>query len=169
MMSLLIVILAITLSALVVFGGVSYFSHDFGIRTEASTILKANYETIVSGIMNYRTVNNGMMPETIDLIAGYLPFGKIPQFPRYNVSSQPYLWKIEGDYVCLYRTAANPVVLGIDAGLSSFITSLAKSRSIKIGQTCVRAVNEDATTESVDFKMSYLDKKSEIAFAFKVN
>jgi hypothetical protein len=108
MMSLLIVILAITLSALVVFGGVSYFSHDFGVRTETSTVLKANYETIISGIMNYRTVNNGVMPQTIDLIVGYLPYGKIPQFPRYNASSQPYLWKIEGNYVCLYRTATNP-------------------------------------------------------------
>lgn len=169
MMSLLIVILAITLSAIVVFGGVSYFSHDLGIRTETAAVVKANYETIVSAIVNYRTVNNGRMPAAFDDLVGYLPNGKTPIFPKYKISDQPYLWKLEGRYLCLYRAAGNPIAMGIDAGISNFVNSLSRYHTIKIGPTCARAVSEELTTENVGFNTSYLDKRSEVAFAFKVN
>lgn len=169
MMALIVVVMAIALSALVVFGGVSYYSHDIGVRTETAAVVRANYEALVSGVLNYKSVNNGLMPENIEQLAGFLPNGKIPQFPKYSRDVQPYQWKIEGDHLCLYRTPSNQINVGIDRGIWTFADALSRSQTIKVDANCVDAAHGTATTESVGFNYPYLASRPSIALVFKVN
>lgn len=169
MMALLVVVMAIALSAVVVFGGVSYFSHDLGMRTETAAVVKANYETLVSGVLNYKSVNNGLMPATMEQLSGFLPNGRVPQFPKFSRDAQPYQWKIEEGYLCLYRSPSNQIYTGIDSGVWSFIDSLSRSQSIKVDTNCVDAVHGMATTETVGFNRGYLATRASVALGIKVN
>lgn len=171
MMALIVVVIAIMLSALVVFGGVSYFSHDLGLRTETATVVRANYEMLNTGLSNYQMANNGLSPDTLDRLAGYLPHGSVPVFPKYPPSAQPFHWKIESGDLCLYRTSSDQIVLGVDRGVWTFIEAIGRSEvvKIKVGSNCLTASQGSDTTVSVLFDYPYLASRANIAFVFGKN
>lgn len=171
MMALIIVVIAIMLSALVVFGGVSYYSHDIGLRTEISGVTRAHYEMLNTGLSNYQMANNGVSPDTLDRLVGYLPNGVVPVFPKYGPSAQPFHWKIENGDLCFYRTSTDPIMIGVDRGVWTFIESMGRSQvvPIRVGTNCVTASQGSDTTISVSFDYAYLASRPNIAFVFGKN
>lgn len=169
MMSLIIVVISIALTAMFFFSGISYFGSDLNVKVEMSHIVNAHYETMVMALNNYRLTNHGMMPSDANELDVYLPGGKKPQFPKFDSSSQPYEWSVNGDYLCLFRTTSNEKYAGVDKGVHSFIVNHSKQSDVKVSSNCSTAVSGSTTTKNIDFTEDYIIARNAIAFAFKVN
>lgn len=97
MMHILYAVIAIALTCLVAFGGVSYIHSEAPVRAVASRGLTGQYEAILLGVSSYRTENNGLMPQSIESFSGFLPNGAIPSF---GTASQGFEWsmaKLDGE------------------------------------------------------------------------
>lgn len=107
MMHILFAVIAIALTCLVTFGGVSYIKTDMPARAVTSRGLVAQYEALMSGVVSYRSVNNGITPDSVEKFEGFLPGGEIPNF---GSSDNGYGWtlsKPEGEtspVICLSVT-----------------------------------------------------------------
>ncbi len=137
-MNIIYVVMAISLTCLVAFGGISYINPDAPIRAVASRGLVAQYEAIHSGIVAYRSSNNGITPDAIALFKGFLPQGDIPSFgPAYN----GYGWSMsvpQGEtrpVICL--TVNDSSEAKIQSSLA-FATEIERRSSAKVslGGTC---------------------------------
>jgi hypothetical protein len=110
MMHIIYAVIAIALTCLVTFGGVSYMRADAPIRAVASRGLTGQYEALLLGISAYRTANNGVTPKDVASFSGFLPNGTIPSF---GVASEGFTWSVERP-----EGAVNPVVcLKVDTTL----------------------------------------------------
>jgi hypothetical protein len=92
MMHILYAVIAIALTCLVTFGGVSYMRADAPVRAVASRGLTGQYEALLLGISAYRNVNNGIMPKDINSFSGFLPNGDIPSF---GTAAEGFKWTVE--------------------------------------------------------------------------
>jgi hypothetical protein len=92
MMHILYAVIAIALTCLVTFGGVSYIHSEAPVRAVASRALTGQYEAILLGVSSYRNENNGVVPQSIEAFSGFLPNGAIPSF---GTSSQGFEWSME--------------------------------------------------------------------------
>lgn len=127
MMQLILTVMGIGLAALLAVGGINYFSPDIGLRVEVAQALRTQYDAITSAAVSYRTANNGFVPRSVDSLKGFLPNGKVPEFPR---GLQPFEWTIDkpinGDVrgLCLTRTSQD-VAKGALEGVISFASERA--------------------------------------------
>ncbi|MCS4089865.1 hypothetical protein [Rhizobium sp. BK176] len=97
MMHILYAVIAIALTCLVTFGGVSYIHSEAPVRAVASRALTGQYEAILLGVSSYRTENNGIAPQSIEAFSGFLPNGAVPSF---GAPSQGFDWsmaKLDGE------------------------------------------------------------------------
>lgn len=92
MMHILYAVIAIALTCLVTFGGVSYMRAEAPIRAVASRGLTGQYEALLLGISAYRNVNNGITPKDVDNFSGFLPNGAVPSF---GTASEGFNWTVE--------------------------------------------------------------------------
>jgi len=133
MMQLLLTVMAIGLAALLAVGGINYFSTDIGVRVEMSQALRAQHDAIAGAVSSYRTANNGFVPRSVDTLKGYLPEGKVPEFPK---GHKPFLWTIDksptGDVrgLCLTRTHGEA-----SRGMLEGVISFAKDRAARFPGT----------------------------------
>ncbi|MBY3433139.1 hypothetical protein HFN89_02950 [Rhizobium laguerreae] len=91
MMHILYAVIAIALTCLVTFGGISYISAEAPVRAVASRGLTSQYEALLLGISAYRNENNGIAPRTIESFSGFLPNGNIPSF---GTAEQGFEWSV---------------------------------------------------------------------------
>ncbi|MCZ7861607.1 hypothetical protein O9X98_09355 [Agrobacterium salinitolerans] len=92
MMHILYAVIAIALTCLVTFGGVSYMRAEAPIRAVASRGLTGQYEALLLGISAYRNVNNGITPKDLDSFSGFLPNGGVPSF---GSASEGFVWTVQ--------------------------------------------------------------------------
>ncbi|MDW9478740.1 hypothetical protein GOB57_08485 [Sinorhizobium meliloti] len=92
MMHILYAVIAIALTCLVTFGGVSYMRAEAPVRAVASRGLMGQYEALLLGISAYRNANNGISPKNLDSFSGFLPNGSVPSF---GTASEGYDWTVE--------------------------------------------------------------------------
>lgn len=140
MMHILYAVIAIALTCLVTFGGVSYMRAEAPIRAVASRGLTGQYEALLLGISAYRNVNNGITPKDLDSFSGFLPNGGVPSF---GTASEGFNWTVQTP-----ETGTSPVLcLEIDTKLDVRFDSAAMfarealrrggSRvSVSIGDAC---------------------------------
>lgn len=168
MFQLVTVVIAITLSAFVVIGGISYFNSDTGVRLQVQQTLGSHLEGLGAAIGSYRSANNGFLPssdiDSIAVIAGNLPSGKIP-----TVSQDDKLkWKLQGGNLCLERLQANDMNSAVKAGTTMFVAAASRERpagSVKVGRSCTdgQAVVWNASSNASD-----LEKDNIIAVIFEL-
>lgn len=91
MMHIIYAVIAIALTCLATFGGVSYMRAEAPTRVVSSRGLMGQYEAILTGIASYRNANNGIYPDSLERFAGYLPNGTIPSF---GTAAEGYEWEI---------------------------------------------------------------------------
>lgn len=92
MMHILYAVIAIALTCLVTFGGVSYMRAEAPIRALASRGLTGQYEALLLGISSYRNANNGITPKDFDSFSGFLPNGDVPSF---GTAAEGFKWTVE--------------------------------------------------------------------------
>jgi hypothetical protein len=112
MMNILYAVIAIALTCLVTFGGVSYMNADAPVRAVASRGLMGQYEAILLGVSAYRSENNGISPSSIDSFSGFLPNGYIPSF---GTASEGFTWTIERPSAALMSV----LCLRVDASMEA--------------------------------------------------
>lgn len=165
MFQLVTVVIAITLSAFVVIGGISYFNSDTGVRLQVQQSLNSQLEGISAAIGSYRSENNGFLPSSnIEAIAGNLPGGNIPKLSQ----DENLNWKLQGGNLCLERLNAGDMNDAVKAGITMFVANASRGRSaglIKVGSSCTdtKAVVWDANSNAAD-----LVKNNTVAIIFKL-
>lgn len=92
MMHIIYAVIAVALTVLVTFGGVSYMRADAPVRIITSRGLVGQYEAILLGVSAYRSENNGLTPKNLESFSGYLPNGKVPSF---GIASEGFDWTLE--------------------------------------------------------------------------
>jgi hypothetical protein len=166
MFQLVTVVIAITLSAFVVIGGISYFNSDTGVRLQVQQSLNSQLEGISAAIGSYRSENNGFLPSSnIEVIAGNLPGGRIPKLSQDDGLN----WRLEGGNLCLERLNASTMNAAVKAGTTMFVTNASRGRSaglIKVGSSCT-----DTNATVWDAKVSNaadLVKNNTVAIIFEL-
>ena len=165
MFQLVTVVIAITLSAFVVIGGISYFNSDTGVRLQVQQTLTSQLEGISAAIGSYRSENNGFLPSSnIDAIAGNLPGGRIPKLSQ----DEGLTWKLQGGNLCLERLNASSMNDAVKAGTAMFVANANRGRAaglIKVGSSCsdINAVVWDANSNA-----AALVKNNTVAIIFKL-
>jgi hypothetical protein len=166
MFQLITVVIAITLSAFVIIGGISYFNSDTGVRLQVQQTLASQLEGLSAAIGSYKSANNGFLPSSnIDAIAGNLPGGKIPKISQ----DEQLKWKIEGRNLCLERLNANNMNAAVRAGTTMFVSAASRARpegSVKVGNSCG---DKNATVWNSSSNSSDLQKNNTIAVIFELN
>ncbi|TLX16875.1 hypothetical protein [Rhizobium sp. MHM7A] len=165
MFQLVTVVIAITLSAFVVIGGISYFNSDTGVRLQVQQSLNSQLEGIAAAIGSYRSENNGFLPSSnIDAIAGNLPGGKIPTLSQ----DDELKWKLQGGNLCLERLNSSDMNTAVKAGTTMFVSAASRARpagTVKVGSSCTdsQAFVWDASSNAAD-----LEKNNTIAVIFEL-
>lgn len=93
MASLVIVVLAIVLTALLVAGGASHFDLGFVSRVLVTNDLRVAKDTIMIAVSNYKMTHRGTLPPVMNFgaeIAKYMPRGIYP--PRMPPGAQEFTW-----------------------------------------------------------------------------
>lgn len=142
MAQLVMTVLAVALAALLMAGGVTYFSSDTGTRIETVNSLRAQHSAIMGALSSYRLANNGHVPGSIGSFSGYMPEGEVPAFPR---GDGIVSWKMSSILqgtdrrmvLCLER-GPSPAGSGIGSGIAAFVNETAKRYpgEVRIGASC---------------------------------
>ena len=128
--------MAIALLALVTFGGANYLNNDKPVKIKVSYGLQSQYEAISTGIANYRSSNNGLMPSSIDQFKGFLYNGEVPSFAGEFVGV--FNWTAEinsGETVVCVELNTNKNIL-IEAFMSFAKEADKKGATPIIGNSC---------------------------------
>jgi hypothetical protein len=140
MMHILYAVIAIALTCLVTFGGVSYIRAEAPVRAVASRSLTGQYEAILLGITAYRNENNGIAPHNMNSFSGFLPNGSVPSF---GTASEGFDWslvKIDGDQspiLCLTIDTAQAARFDAAATFARETHRRGGGRvHVSIGETC---------------------------------
>lgn len=140
MMQLVLTVMAIGLAALLVAGGINYFSTDIGVRVEVAQALRAQHDSISAAVSTYRSANNGFVHHDIARLKPYLPGNEIPGFPRKN---QPLSWSVlkNGDKyeaLCLSKDAGAELGRAAAEGFATFASDHARKlpNKVRIGNAC---------------------------------
>lgn len=127
MMQLVLTVMGIALAALLAVGGINYFSTDIGLRVEVSQGLRAQHDALAAAISNYGIANNGYVPVAIERLKGFLPDGKVPEFPRLP---KAFTWSISKSqdgskhWLCLAANGVSSPSRAAREGVASFVRDL---------------------------------------------
>jgi hypothetical protein len=155
MMHILYAVIAIALTCLVTFGGVSYIRAEAPVRAVASRGLTSQYEALLLGISAYRNENNGITPRTIESFSGFLPNGSIPTF---GTASEGFDWSFErlqgeqSPVLCLKIDDAKDTRFGSAAMFAREVLRRGSGRvSVVVGEACGEGqAFDDASKPSSD-------------------
>lgn len=165
MFQLLTVVIAITLSAFVIIGGLSYFSSDTGVKLQVQQALNSQLEGISAAIVTYRSLNNGFLPSSnIEAIAGNLPGGKVPKIAQ----DEMLIWKLQDGNLCLERINAGHMNNAVKVGTAMFAAAASRSRpsgTVKVGSNCA---DNDAVAWSLSNNAEDVVKDNTIAIIFEL-
>jgi hypothetical protein len=151
MMHIIYAVMAIALICLVTFGGVSYINPDAPTRAVASRGLVAQYEAIHSGITSYRSVNNGITPDSIELFKGFLPHGGVPSFGAADEGFRWTLRKVENEdlpVLCLEVSTQDEAKLGAALNFAREIERRT-SADISMGASCGQGAHFEEAVAAV--------------------
>lgn len=136
MFQLVIVVVAITLTAIVVVGGVSYFNKDTGVKLQVQQTLAGQLEGLGAAVYSYKSANGGFIPANdIDEIASMLPGGKRPVIGQ----DEELRWQLGNGKLCLERVEEDEMNTAVKAGVFMFAQAAARSRpdgTVKVGSSC---------------------------------
>jgi hypothetical protein len=165
MFQLVTVLIAITLSAFVIIGGLSYFNSDTGVRLQVQQALDSQLEGIGAAIGSYKSMNSGFLPSSnIEAIAGNLPGGRIPKITQ----DEALTWKIQGGNLCLERLNASGMNNAVKAGTTMFVSAASRSRpagTVKVGSSCT---DSHAVAWGLSNNISDIVKNNTIAVIFEL-
>lgn len=173
MYQLVIAVLSITLLALVVAGGASYMSPDWGSRRVAAELATLSYQSFDAALAAYRASNGGVLPPAASggpsrLSGGGLPWPLIKPYlggrseaDSRIVSLTPfqgmdwyYVADSAGAALCLASRSTDggaPVTPAIRAGLRQ---SAERASLAFVGSACLER-NESAVAGQGDFAVTY--------------
>lgn len=137
MFQLIMTVMAIALTALLVFGGMNYMNSDIGNHTRTVSSLHTHFDTLTMGVSSYRQLNHGHPPSSISKLTGFVPENIINVFPR----GVNYLeWEINEGKYCLKRNSDFSMNFprGVSTGVALFAVQKALSikGKIEIGTDC---------------------------------
>lgn len=137
MMQIIYVVIAIGLSAILMFAGVSYFNPNAADKAMTSRALAGQYETIKAAVKTYSGVNNGVVPADMSAFKGFMPGGDVPSF---GTKADPFSWsEVKSDngkpLVCLRVDASRPYA--VDAALAFAADEARKGESVFMDVACV--------------------------------
>jgi hypothetical protein len=176
MFQLIVVVLAIGMTALIVAGGVSYFNSDTGTRIQTQQQLQGHFDGLATAIATYRGSNNNFLSPNIENLAGLLPGGEVPQL---STAPDRFIWSIatiagggsnftDLRLLCLSTTNLSGVSRGVMLGVAAFADNVARSRggtTLSVGESCVNGTDiSGPITEDV---LRSHTQSSNLAIAFK--
>lgn len=176
MFQLIVVVLAIGMTALIVAGGVSYFNADTGTRIETQQQLQGHFDGLATAIATYRSSNNNFLSPNIASVAGLLPGGEIPKL---STASNTFAWSIatipgggnnftDLRLLCFSTTNLSAVSRGVMLGVAAFADNVARSRggtTIAAGPNCTNGTDISGPVTADILQSRAQD--SNLAIAFK--
>ncbi len=152
MFQLIIVVLAIGMTALIVAGGVSYFNSDTGTRVQTQQEMQGHFDGLATAIATYRSANNNFLSSNISALSGLLPGGAVPKL---STAGDSFEWTIatiptggpnytDLRLLCFSTSKLDYVSRGVMLGIAAFADNLAKTRggtTIAAGATCTAAAD----------------------------
>lgn len=140
MPTLILTALSVIIVAFTLVAGTNYINPSIHGRIEVTRVLAAQYAAISSAIATYRIENQGVFPETLDDVKGYVARGALA---GYGPRSEMFSWTLEPlsegkPGLCLSFTGAQDTDEGTLAGLQRFALDLQSQvgSRLSFGATC---------------------------------
>jgi hypothetical protein len=172
MLSLILVVLAIVLSAILIAGGVNYLDLNAVSKVISANEFRVGKDAILVGVASYKMTHNGSLPPQnvfFESISKYMPRGAAN--PRMPIGSGDFSWNFSKlpdgrAAICLENKTKEPIDETIIANVISFAKKEAVTAYPKDVFLSDRCGNDVGADTSAEMSRSVLPDNTSVSVSF---